>query len=117
MSPPVEAGQDILIPLFDADAPNKLYHISWSQNLATRNADYYCVTADNITLGSSTIIFLYQVLMVNLQARSSRSLSPLSSTREVPRPTPSTSPRLASFSQAVSCLGLHFSVAIPDLSM
>ena len=53
MYPPVEAGQEILIPFFDADAPNKLYHISWSQNLSTRNADYYLVTADNITLGRS----------------------------------------------------------------
>ena len=55
MSPPVEAGQEILIPFFYADAQNKLYHVSWSQNLSTRNADYYLVTADNITLGSNNI--------------------------------------------------------------
>ncbi|KAF9047940.1 hypothetical protein BJ165DRAFT_1403561 [Panaeolus papilionaceus] len=38
----VEAGNEIIIPLFD---------VTWSQNLATRNADYYVVTAHNIITG------------------------------------------------------------------
>ncbi|KAF9035508.1 hypothetical protein BJ165DRAFT_1533505 [Panaeolus papilionaceus] len=48
MRAPVEAGNEVLIPLFDAEAANKLFHITWSQNLASRNADYYLVTADNV---------------------------------------------------------------------
>ena len=51
MSPAVEAGHDILIPLFDGETA-KIYKVNWSQNLSSRNAEYYCVTADNITLGT-----------------------------------------------------------------
>ena len=51
MSPAVEAGHDILIPLFDGETA-KVYKVNWSQNLSSRNAEYYCVTADNITLGT-----------------------------------------------------------------
>ncbi|KAJ2930338.1 hypothetical protein H1R20_g6791, partial [Candolleomyces eurysporus] len=58
MSPRVEAGQDILIPLFDGEAPNKLYQITWSQDLITRHADYYLVTAENLTLGEQFPFFI-----------------------------------------------------------
>ncbi|KAF9041622.1 hypothetical protein BJ165DRAFT_1548456 [Panaeolus papilionaceus] len=58
MPVPVESGNEILIPLFDVEAANKLFHITWSQNLATRNADYYLVTADNITTGTQVPCFI-----------------------------------------------------------
>ncbi|KAF9037141.1 hypothetical protein BJ165DRAFT_1558934 [Panaeolus papilionaceus] len=58
MPAPVESGNEVLIPLFDAEAANKLFHITWSQSLATRNADYYLVTADNITTGTQFPFFI-----------------------------------------------------------
>ena len=51
MSTPVQTGDEILVPLFDAEGAGKPVHISWSQNLSTRNADYYNLTVDNITSG------------------------------------------------------------------
>ncbi|KAF9037145.1 hypothetical protein BJ165DRAFT_1614726 [Panaeolus papilionaceus] len=35
MPAPIEYGNEILIPMFDAEAANKLFHINSSQNLAT----------------------------------------------------------------------------------
>ena len=52
MSPPVEAGHEILVPLFGTDAAERLYHVEWSQDASTRTADYYLVTADNLTIGT-----------------------------------------------------------------
>jgi hypothetical protein len=49
MPTPVDAGNEIVVPLFNAESAEKLVHIKWSQNLATREADYYSLTADNIT--------------------------------------------------------------------
>ncbi|KAJ2913668.1 hypothetical protein MD484_g6768, partial [Candolleomyces efflorescens] len=57
MSPAVEASHDILIPLFDGETA-KVYKVNWSQNLSSRNAEYYCVTADNITLGTQFPLFI-----------------------------------------------------------
>ncbi|KAJ2912809.1 hypothetical protein MD484_g7615, partial [Candolleomyces efflorescens] len=57
MSPAVESGQDLLIPSLDPEAA-KPYCIHWKQSLGSRKADYYCVTARNITLGTQFLFFI-----------------------------------------------------------
>ena len=57
MAPP-EAQNEILIPLFDAEALGKPNTVTWSQNLSTRTAQYYPLTADNITTGEQCPIFI-----------------------------------------------------------
>ena len=51
MPSPVESGQEIMIPLFDPAVAGAPVHVSWQQNMAQRKADYYALTADNITTG------------------------------------------------------------------
>ena len=51
MSSPVEAGQEIMVPLFNAETAGAPVHVNWQQNMAQRKADYYALTADNITTG------------------------------------------------------------------
>jgi hypothetical protein len=53
MAPPPEANNEILIPLFDGNSLGTPLTVIWSQNLSTRTAQYYSVTADNITTGSN----------------------------------------------------------------
>jgi hypothetical protein len=53
MAPPPEANNEILIPLFDGNSLGTPLTVTWSQNLSTRTAQYYSVTADNITTGSN----------------------------------------------------------------
>jgi hypothetical protein len=52
MPSPVQSGQEIVVPLFDADTAGAPVHVNWQQNLSQRKADYYALTADNITTGS-----------------------------------------------------------------
>jgi hypothetical protein len=47
----VEAGQEIMVPLFDAESAGAPVHVNWQQNMSQRKADYYALTADNITTG------------------------------------------------------------------
>ncbi|KIK58095.1 hypothetical protein GYMLUDRAFT_45654 [Collybiopsis luxurians FD-317 M1] len=58
MSAPVESGQELLIPLFDAEVAGKPVKVNWQQSLAQRNADYYALTADNITTGNQVPFFI-----------------------------------------------------------
>jgi hypothetical protein len=60
MPTPVDAGNEIVVPLFNAESAEKLVHIKWSQNLATREADYYSLTADNVTTGQH-MLFSYDL--------------------------------------------------------
>jgi hypothetical protein len=53
MAPPPEANNEILIPLFNGNSLGTPLTVTWSQNLSTRTAQYYSVTADNITTGSN----------------------------------------------------------------
>lgn len=57
MAPP-QAGNEILIPLFDAEALGSPTTVTWSQNLATRTALYYPLTVDNITTGEQFAFFI-----------------------------------------------------------
>lgn len=50
MAPP-NAGDEILIPLFNAETLGQALTVKWSQNLSERTAQYYALTADNITTG------------------------------------------------------------------
>ncbi|KAJ7862429.1 hypothetical protein B0H13DRAFT_1900078 [Mycena leptocephala] len=52
MPSPVESGQEIMVPLFDAESAGAPVHVNWQQNMSQRKADYYALTADNITTGS-----------------------------------------------------------------
>ncbi|RXW19814.1 hypothetical protein EST38_g6026 [Candolleomyces aberdarensis] len=58
MSPRVDTGQEILIPLYDEEAQNKLYQINWRQDLIARHADYYLVIAANLTLSEQFPFFI-----------------------------------------------------------
>ena len=51
MSPPVEAGNELLIPIYEPGLDNKLVTVNWQQNLFRRKADYFALKADNITTG------------------------------------------------------------------
>ncbi|GAB7354329.1 hypothetical protein MBLNU459_g4842t2 [Dothideomycetes sp. NU459] len=53
---PVQAGNELIIPLFDAE--NKAVSIKWSQNLAQRTAQYYALVADNATTGEQVPFFI-----------------------------------------------------------
>jgi hypothetical protein len=53
MAPPPQANNEILIPLFDGNSLGTPLTVTWSQNLSTHTAQYYSVTADNITTGSN----------------------------------------------------------------
>ncbi|KAJ7120321.1 hypothetical protein C8R44DRAFT_623619 [Mycena epipterygia] len=53
----VESGQEIMIPLFDAESAGAPVHVNWQQNLYQRKADYYALTADNITTGLVAVPF------------------------------------------------------------
>lgn len=57
MAPP-QTGQEIMIPLFDAEALGNPTTVTWSQNLSTRTAQYYPLTADNITIGEQFPFFI-----------------------------------------------------------
>jgi len=50
MAPP-QANDEILIPFFDGTTLGTPLTVTWSQNLSTRTAQYYSLTADNITTG------------------------------------------------------------------
>ncbi|KAJ7086989.1 hypothetical protein C8R44DRAFT_752399 [Mycena epipterygia] len=54
----VESGQEIMIPLFDAESAGAPVHVNWQQNLSQRKADYYALTADNITTGEQVPFFI-----------------------------------------------------------
>ena len=56
MAPP-KAGDEILIPLFDAAALGTPMTVTWSQNLSTRTAQYYAPTVDNLTTGEQVTAF------------------------------------------------------------
>lgn len=64
MAPP-EAGNQILIPLFDADTLGQASTVQWSQNLSTRTAEYYALTVDNITTGEQNVLFIAAELYKN----------------------------------------------------
>jgi hypothetical protein len=51
MPSPVESGQEIMVPLFDAETAGAPVHVNWQQNMSQRKADYYALTANNITTG------------------------------------------------------------------
>lgn len=57
MAPP-QKGNQILIPLFDAESSGKPSTVEWSQNLSTRTAQYYALTVDNITTGEQNPLFI-----------------------------------------------------------
>ncbi|KAJ7878041.1 hypothetical protein B0H13DRAFT_2346830 [Mycena leptocephala] len=46
MPSPVESGQEIMVPLFDAESAGAPVHVNWQQNMSQRKADYYALTAD-----------------------------------------------------------------------
>lgn len=56
--PPPQAGNQILVPIFDAEGLGKLSTVEWSQNLSTRTAQYYALTVDNITTGEQSAFFI-----------------------------------------------------------
>ncbi|KAJ7779478.1 hypothetical protein DFH07DRAFT_950539 [Mycena maculata] len=58
MPSPVESGQEILVPLFSAETAGAPVHVNWQQNLSQRKADYYALTADNITTGEQVPFFI-----------------------------------------------------------
>ncbi|KAJ7766226.1 hypothetical protein B0H16DRAFT_1454112 [Mycena metata] len=58
MSSPVQSGHEILVPLFDGDSAGAPVHVNWQQNLSQRKADYYALTADNITTGEQVPFFI-----------------------------------------------------------
>ena len=51
MPSPVESGQEIMVPLFNAETAGAPVHVNWQQNLSQRKADYYVLTADNLSTG------------------------------------------------------------------
>lgn len=57
MAPP-QAGQDFLVPLFNAEALGSPTTVTWSQNLSTRTAQYYPLMVDNITTGEQFSFFI-----------------------------------------------------------
>lgn len=59
MSPTVKTGHEILIPLFDSKAAGSPVTVTWKQNLSQRKADYYAMTADNITTSKSVPAVIY----------------------------------------------------------
>ncbi|KAJ7506041.1 hypothetical protein B0H11DRAFT_2219966 [Mycena galericulata] len=54
----VESGQEIMVPLFSAESAGAPVHVNWQQNLSQRKADYYALTADNITTGEQVPFFI-----------------------------------------------------------
>ena len=56
MAPP-KAGDEILIPLFDAQVVGQPMTVTWSQNLSTRTAQYYAPDVDNLTTGEQVTAF------------------------------------------------------------
>lgn len=54
MAPP-KSGDEILIPIFDAENAGQPLTVKWSQNLSERTAQYYGLTVDNITTGACLI--------------------------------------------------------------
>ncbi|KAJ7855655.1 hypothetical protein B0H13DRAFT_1902988 [Mycena leptocephala] len=58
MPSPVESGQEIMVPLFDAESAGAPVHVNWQQNMSQRKADYYALTADNITTGEQVPFFI-----------------------------------------------------------
>lgn len=57
MAPP-QAGNEILIPLFDAETAGKPSTVDWSQNHSTHTATYYPLAVDNITTGEQCALFI-----------------------------------------------------------
>ncbi|KAF7348978.1 hypothetical protein MVEN_01418700 [Mycena venus] len=58
MPSPVASGQEIMVPLFNAESAGALVHVNWQQNMSQRKADYYALTADNITTGEQVPFFI-----------------------------------------------------------
>ncbi|KAJ7855346.1 hypothetical protein B0H13DRAFT_2357966 [Mycena leptocephala] len=58
MPSPVESGQEIMVPFFDAEGAGAPVHVNWQQNMSQRKADYYALTADNITTGEQVPFFI-----------------------------------------------------------
>lgn len=108
---PVEAGNKILVPFFSAESAESIVHIKWSQNLVTRNADYYSLVADNITTGEFSSVlrqFGTAFKMCIIQAHRSYSLLLPSTIRTAPKPIPTISPKLVSSWKAVSAFNLPY---------
>ena len=57
MAPP-QNGNEILIPLFDAEALGKPSTVTWSQNHSTRTAQYYPLIIDILTTGEQCPLFV-----------------------------------------------------------
>ena len=114
MSPPVEAGNELLIPLYEPGPDNKPVTVNWQQNLTQRKADYFALTADNITTGK--LLTPKQSSLHNeksvtdhlgtLQVRPLRYSLLLSSTRAAQSRTQIISPKLVSSLKAV-CIYLN----------
>ena len=47
---PVQADNELLVPLFDGDTDDAI-RVSWSQDFCHREAYYYALLIDNITTG------------------------------------------------------------------
>lgn len=58
MAPPPENGNELLIPLFNAEDLGKPSTVTWSQNLSTRTAQYYPLVVDIITTGEQCSLFI-----------------------------------------------------------
>ncbi|KAJ7855661.1 hypothetical protein B0H13DRAFT_1902995 [Mycena leptocephala] len=58
MPSPVESGQEIMVPLFDAEIAGAPVHVNWQQNMSQRKADYYALTAKNIITGEQVPSFI-----------------------------------------------------------
>ncbi|KAJ7878043.1 hypothetical protein B0H13DRAFT_2346832 [Mycena leptocephala] len=58
MPSPVESGQEIMVPLFDAESAGAPVHVNWQQNMSQRKADYYALTAKTITTGEQVPSFI-----------------------------------------------------------
>ncbi|KAJ6582526.1 hypothetical protein DFH09DRAFT_1360408 [Mycena vulgaris] len=54
----VESGQEIMVPLFNSESAGAPVHVNWQQKLSQRKADYYALTADNITTGEQVPFFI-----------------------------------------------------------
>ncbi|KAF7359816.1 hypothetical protein MVEN_00706800 [Mycena venus] len=58
MPSPVQSAHEIMVPFFDAESAGALVHVNWQQNLSQHKADYYALTADNITTGEQVAFFI-----------------------------------------------------------
>lgn len=58
MALPPQNGNEILVPLFNAEALGQPSTVTWSQNFSTRTAEYYTLVVDNITTGQQCPLFI-----------------------------------------------------------